>query len=132
MSNKLILFFFLVILVFAIPSFAGERIISYSGILTDSQDTPINTKTAMTFRIYTSSIGGEAIWSETNAVQVRIGATIHGVNRGRRVNRQVTGIVELELRLQQSSGSAVRCKEYEIGILSSSWIELQRTADIGA
>lgn len=51
--------------------------ISYQGHLTDAQGQPINTTTPMTFRLYTASTGGTAVWTEertgANAVPVTNG-----------------------------------------------------------
>lgn len=51
--------------------------ISYQGHLTDGNGQPINTTTPMTFRLYTTSTGGTAVWTEertgANAVPVTNG-----------------------------------------------------------
>ena len=53
---------------------ATVRTINFQGFLTDSAGIPINVNLPMTFRIFNSSLGGAAIWTETwvgaNDVQV--------------------------------------------------------------
>jgi hypothetical protein len=62
-------------LIVATPIFAQiPRTLSYQGILTDTSGTPLpNASYAMVFRLYPSSSGGSAVWSENKAVQVKGG-----------------------------------------------------------
>ena len=62
---------------------------------------------------------------EHHAIQIRIGAPVHRVDKRGRVNRQLTGIVKLELRLDQAPCLGVCREKNEIDILPPPRVELQ-------
>jgi hypothetical protein len=53
----------------ALPAQAAvSGVMTYSGILKSAAGTPVTTSTNITFRLYTASSGGTAIWNDTVAV----------------------------------------------------------------
>ncbi|MCL5029274.1 MAG: hypothetical protein M1480_09690 [Bacteroidetes bacterium] len=65
------------ILIFIVSSYLlfGQvpSTISYQGVLTNNNGTPLNGSYTMQFGLYTTSTGGSAIWSESQTVQVNNG-----------------------------------------------------------
>lgn len=50
------------------------RMLSYQGVLTDSQQEPISNGTyTLVFRLYSTANGGTPLWTETNQVQTQVG-----------------------------------------------------------
>src|SRR5512138_2483513 len=70
----------LFLLFFTTPAAAIPQQIGYQGYLTDSGGVPHNGTVAMTFRIYSVSSGGAALWTETQDVPVSQG--VYSVNLG--------------------------------------------------
>ena len=52
---------------------AAPQLVPVQGVLTDSAGIPIDSSATMTFSIYTSEVGGTAIWTETQDVLVEDG-----------------------------------------------------------
>lgn len=71
--NKIILVF-LIILVSSLTAFAVPSSIQFQGLLKDSSGAVVTAEVQMTFKIYSSSIGGNASWTEIqNPVTVEAG-----------------------------------------------------------
>jgi hypothetical protein len=70
----------LLLLCFTTPASAIPQQIAYQGYLTDSGGVPHNGTISMTFRIYSVSSGGAALWTETQDVTVNQG--VYSVNLG--------------------------------------------------
>lgn len=54
-------------------AYAVPNLISYQGVLNDKDGVPLSSTVSMTFRIYDVATGGNAVWSETQNVQVSDG-----------------------------------------------------------
>ncbi len=65
-------------------------------------------------------------------VQVRVGATVHGINERGRVDGQFAGVMKFELRLDQPAGLGIGGEEDKIDVLTAPRIELQRASDVCA
>jgi len=52
---------------------AAPQLVPVQGVLTDSTGTPIDTSVTAVFSIYTSEVGGTALWTETQSVLVEDG-----------------------------------------------------------
>ncbi len=67
-----IIFVFFVIAYMAVVH-AVPNLISYQGVLNDQNGQPVTGTVNVTFRIYDVGTGGDALWNETQAVQVETG-----------------------------------------------------------
>ncbi len=68
LASLLIFFLLSTSLVYAVP-----KLISYQGVLNDSNGIPISSTVSMTFRIYDVETGGTVVWTETQSVPVSNG-----------------------------------------------------------
>lgn len=67
-KKNLCLFLLTLSLSLSLPGFLLAQIpqqLPYQGVLTDTNDNPLNGTVNLTFRIYSASIGGSPLWSET-------------------------------------------------------------------
>jgi hypothetical protein len=71
-SNSALVFLALVVASLVI-SCGPDRVVGYQGRLTDASGAPINGNKSVRFRLYTSSVGGTSIFTETQTVAVTNG-----------------------------------------------------------